>query len=605
MAVLISRISGGASEDMTTPQILSFAVTFVMMAAFVWGRYRYDLVAAAALLLALAVGIVPFDEAFSGFSDDIVIIVGSALLVSAGIARSGIMEVAIKRFVPNISGVRPQLALLVIVVTILSAFVKNIGALAIMIPIAFQFARRSSVSPSIFLMPMAFGSLLGGLMTQVGTSPNIVVSRVREELTGTAFTMFDFTPVGAALAAAGTIFLLLFYWLLPVREKLGGSLNEAINIKNYLTEARIVSASTVLGKTVADLIKLSGGDAIVTSILRNRTMRMTPLPDVVLKVNDILLLEGDPEALDRLVSQGKLSVTGDRVGGDDTASEMVAIEAVIGESSSLIGWSAQRLALYDRFNVNLLAVSRHGERLDRRLAEIQLRLGDVIVLQGNAAAIPEILRELGCLPLAERAILLGSVRKGVVPVTILALAMVATAFGLLPVSVAFFAAAVGMVLFKAIPVREVYQSLDGPILLMLAVLIPVSDSLRSTGATGVIAGELAKLGTILPAPGALTLILVAAMAVTPFLNNAATVLVMAPIAAEFAGDLGYRPEAFLMAVAIGAGCDFLTPIGHQCNTLVMGPGGYRFSDYPRLGLPLSLLVVIVAVPMLMIVWPMN
>lgn len=605
MAVLISRISGGASEDMTTPQILSFAVTFVMMAAFVWGRYRYDLVAAAALLLALAVGIVPFEEAFSGFSDDIVIIVGSALLVSAGIARSGIMEVAIKRFVPNISGVRPQLALLVIVVTILSAFVKNIGALAIMIPIAFQFARRSSVSPSIFLMPMAFGSLLGGLMTQVGTSPNIVVSRVREELTGTAFTMFDFTPVGAALAAAGTIFLLLFYWLLPVREKLGGSLNEAINIKNYLTEARIVSASTVLGKTVADLIKLSGGDAIVMSILRNRTMRMTPLPDVVLKVNDILLLEGDPEALDRLVSQGKLSVTGNRVGGDATASEMVAIEAVIGESSSLIGWSAQRLALYDRFNVNLLAVSRHGERLDRRLAEIQLRLGDVIVLQGNAAAIPEILRELGCLPLAERAILLGSVRKGVVPVTILALAMVATAFGLLPVSVAFFAAAVGMVLFKAIPVREVYQSLDGPILLMLAVLIPVSDSLRSTGATGVIAGELAKLGTILPAPGALTLILVAAMAVTPFLNNAATVLVMAPIAAEFAGDLGYRPEAFLMAVAIGAGCDFLTPIGHQCNTLVMGPGGYRFSDYPRLGLPLSFLVVIVAVPMLMIIWPMN
>lgn len=590
---------------MTTPQILSFAVTFLMMAAFVWGRYRYDLVAAAALLLALAVGIVPFDEAFSGFSDDIVIIVGSALLVSAGIARSGLMEVAIKRFAPKLSGVRSQLALLVIVVTILSAFVKNIGALAIMIPIAFQFARRSNISPSIFLMPMAFGSLLGGLMTQVGTSPNIVVSRVREELTGTAFTMFDFTPVGAAAAAAGTIFLLFFYWLVPVREKVGGSLNEALDIKNYLTEARIVSDSTVLGKTVADLMKLAGGDALVTSILRNRTMRMTPLPDAVLKVNDILLLEGDPEALDRLVSQGKLSVTGDRVGSDDTTSEMVAIEAVIGESSSLIGWTAQRLALYDRFNVNLLAVSRRGERLDRRLAKVELRLGDVVVLRGSAARMPEILRELGCLPLAERAILLGSVRKGILPVVILALAMVATAFGLLPVSVAFFAAAVAIVLFKVIPLRDVYQSLDGPILVMLAVLIPVSDSLRSTGATGVVAGELARLGTLLPASGALTLILVAAMAVTPFLNNAATVLVMAPIAAEFASDLGYRPEPFLMAVAIGAGCDFLTPIGHQCNTLVMGPGGYRFSDYPRLGLPLSFLVVIVAVPMLMIVWPMN
>ncbi|RUZ73845.1 SLC13 family permease [Mesorhizobium sp. M7A.F.Ca.CA.001.14.1.1] len=576
-----------------------------MMAAFVWGRYRYDLVAAVALLLAVAVGIVPFDEAFSGFSDDIVIIVGSALLVSAGIARSGIMEAAIKRFAPKLSGVRSQLALLVIVVTILSAFVKNIGALAIMIPIAFQFARRSNISPSIFLMPMAFGSLLGGLMTQVGTSPNIVVSRVREELIGTAFTMFDFTPVGAAIAAAGTIFLLFFYWLLPVREKHGGSLNEALDIKNYLTEARIVADSTVLGKTVADLMKLAGGDAIVTSILRNRTMRMTPLPDVVLKVDDILLLEGDPEALDRLVSQGRLSVTGDRGGGDDTTNEMVAIEAVIGESSSLIGWTAQRLALYDRFNVNLLAVSRRGERLDRRLAAVELRLGDVVVLRGSAARMPEILRELGCLPLAERAILLGSVRKGIVPVVVLALAMVATAFGLLPVSVAFFAAAVAIVLFKVIPLRDVYQSLDGPILVMLAVLIPVSDSLRSTGATGVVAGELARLGTLLPASGALTLILVAAMAVTPFLNNAATVLVMAPIAAEFASDLGYRPEPFLMAVAIGAGCDFLTPIGHQCNTLVMGPGGYRFSDYPRLGLPLSFLVVIVAVPMLMIVWPMN
>ncbi|MDG4889235.1 SLC13 family permease [Mesorhizobium sp. WSM4887] len=590
---------------MTMPQILSFAVTFVMMAAFVWGRYRYDLVAAAALLLALAVGIVPFDKAFSGFSDDIVIIVGSALLVSAGIARSGIMELAIARFAPKLSGVRSQLALLVIVVTCLSAFVKNIGALAIMIPIAFQFARRSGTSPSIFLMPMAFGSLLGGLMTQVGTSPNIVVSRVREQLTGTAFTMFDFAPVGAAVAAAGMIFLMSFYWLLPVREKLGGALNEALDIKDYLTEARVVGDSTVLGKTVADVIKLAGGDAVVTSILRNRTMRMTPLPDAVLKVNDILLLEGDPAALDRLVSQGKLSVTGDRVNEEVTTSEMVAIEAVIGESSPLIGWTAQRLALYDRFNVNLLAVSRRGQRLDRRLAKVELRLGDVVVLQGNATTMPETLRGLGCLPLAERPILLGSVRKGIVPVVILALAMLTTAVGLLPVPVAFFAAAVGIVLFKVIPLRDVYQSLDGPILVMLAVLIPVSDSLRTTGATALVAAELARFGTVLPAPGALTLILVAAMAVTPFLNNAATVLVMAPVASEFAADLGYRPEAFLMAVAIGAGCDFLTPIGHQCNTLVMGPGGYRFSDYPRLGLPLSFLVVIVAVPMLAIVWPMN
>lgn len=590
---------------MSLDQILSIGVISLMMAAFIWGRFRYDLVAAGALLAAIAVGVVPYDAAFDGFSDDIVIIVGSALLVSAGVARSGIMELAIKRYAPNVSSVRAQVALLVVTVTVLSAFVKNIGALAIMIPIALQFARRSGASPSVFLMPMAFGSLLGGLMTQIGTSPNIVVSRLREEITGTAFTMFDFTPVGAALALVGSIFLVLFYGLLPQRTRENASMHEAIDIKNYVSEAKIVEGSTVLGKPVADLMKLAEGEAVVTSILRSGGVRITPLPDAVLREGDVVLMEGDPEALDRLVAQAKLSVTGGRDGVRGQASEVEVVEAVIGENSMLIGWSAQRLDLYDRFNVNLLAVSRKGERLTERLGTITLKPGDVILLQGNRQALPEILRDFGVLPLAERKILLGSVRRGIVPVLILIAAMGATATGLLPVAVAFFAAAVAMVLFNVIPIREVYASIDGPILVMLAALIPVSDSLRRTGATDVMAGWLAEMGAALPPYGALALILVAAMAVTPFLNNAATVLVMAPIAAGFAAGLDYRPEAFLMAVAIGAGCDFLTPIGHQCNTLVIGPGGYRFSDYPRLGLPLSAIVIIVSVPMLMLVWPLQ
>lgn len=592
---------------LTLPQILSFSVIALMMAAFVWGRFRYDLVAAGSLLLALAVGVVPMDKAFSGFSDDIVIIVGSALLVSAGVARSGIMEFAIQRLAPNVSSVRAQLALLVITVAVLSAFVKNIGALAIMIPIAFQFARRSNVSPSAFLMPMAFASLLGGLMTQIGTSPNIVVSRLRGELTGTPFTMFDFTPVGLALTGMGCIFLILFYWLVPQRERQDVSLHEALDIKNYAAEARVTKDSTVVDKSLGELLKIAAGDTVITSILRSEGLRIAPLPDAVLRVDDILLIEGSQDALDRLVAQSKLSLGDNRKPAkqNGAGSEMTAIEAVIGESSSLIGWSAQRLLLYDRFNVNLLAVSRKGERLDQRLGSITLRLGDIVLLQGNKNTLPEFLREFSLLPLVERPVLLGSVRRGIVPVLILLAAMGSTALGLLPVQVAFFAAAVMMVLFKVIPVRDIYRSLDGPILVMLAALIPVSDSLRHTGATDVIASALAEFGHTLPSYGALGLILVAAMAVTPFLNNAATVLVMAPIAAGFAQNLGYRPEAFLMAVAIGAGCDFLTPIGHQCNTLVMGPGGYRFSDYPRLGLPLSLLVIVVTVPLLMIVWPMQ
>jgi di/tricarboxylate transporter len=282
-----------------------------------------------------------------------------------------------------------------------------------------------------------------------------------------------------------------------------------------------------------------------------------------------------------------------------------AIEGVIGAGSSLIGWSAESLGLFDRFRLNLLAVSRRGTRLRERPSAVQLQLGDVVVLQGSPVSLPGVLRDLGVLPLVERSVLLGSLRSGVVPLLILAAAMGSTATGALPVSVAFFAAAVAMLLFRVVPLRNAYAAMDGPILVMLAALIPVSDSLRRTGASDVLPGWLADIGETLPAYGALALVLIVAMAVTPFLNNAATVLVVAPIAASFAGSLGFQPEAFLMAVAIGAGCDFLTPIGHQCNTLVMGPGGYRFGDYPRLGLPLSGLVVIVAVPMLMLVWSLR
>ncbi len=375
---------------MVINQVLSVAIIALMMAAFVWGRFRYDLVACSALLAALAAGVVPYDAAFSGFSNDIVVIVGSALLVSAGVARSGIMEFAVQRYAPNVTVIRAQLLLLVAVVTILSAFVKNIGALAIMIPIAFQFARKSNTSPSVFLMPMAFGSLIGGLMTQIGTSPNIVVSQMREDITGTAFTMFDFTPVGAALALAGIVFLALFYWLVPLRTRAAGSIHEALDVHNYVTEARVVTDSAINGRTVADLLKYAGGDVVVTSILRSRVLRITPLPDAVLREGDILLIEGPPEALDRVVAQAKLSVTGSReAAGDEGSESSTAIEAVIGEHSSLIGWSAQQLALYDRFSVNLLAVSRKGERISERLGAVTLRLGDVLVLQGNPQRLPE------------------------------------------------------------------------------------------------------------------------------------------------------------------------------------------------------------------------
>jgi di/tricarboxylate transporter len=592
---------------MNTPQALAFALLGAMMLLFIWGRIRYDLVAVLALLAAVALGLVEPDEAFSGFADDIVIIVGSALVISAAVERSGVIEAAINRATSGMRRMGSQLTVLVGTVTFLSAMVKNIGALAMLMPAAFQMAKRSGSSPSCFLMPMAFGSLLGGLITLVGTSPNIIVSRVREEMTGEPFSMFDYTPVGLGLAAAGLLFLRFGYRLLPTNRRAAPTLGEALDIEDYATEAEVPANSPAEELSVAEFRALLEGEVEVTGIHRGARRASIPLPDARIRAGDILILKGEPEALERAIASAGLALEGQhREAADASGSSNVGvIEAVIGRDSILAGAAAGRMELHERHGVNLIAVSRRGERITERLRDIVMCPGDVVVLQGPLDVLPERLRELGCLPLAERQLRLGSARRGLVPIGILAVAMVLTALGWLPVAIAFFGAAALIMLAGALPAREAYGRIEWPILIMIGALIPVSDSLRTTGATDVMAQWLSGIASTLPAWGAVALIMVAAMAVTPFLNNAATVLVMAPIAAGFATDLGYRPEAFLMAVAVGAGCDFLTPIGHQCNTLVMGPGGYRFGDYARLGAPLSLLVVVVGVPLILAVWPLR
>lgn len=586
---------------MTPPQFLSIAVLIGMMLLFVWGRFRYDVVAILALLAALAVGIVKPAEAFSGFSDDIVVIVGSALVLSGAVQRSGVIERVLAALAKRVTRVSSQLLLLAATVGFASALVKNIGALAMMMPAAFSMAKRSRTSPSVFLMPMSFASLLGGLITLVGTSPNIIVSRVREDMTGQPFAMFDYAPVGLTLTVVGLIFLRYAYRLLPSHRNAPATMGQALDVASYVTEVRVGAGSSAIGTELGKLLGRYEGDVSLAALLR-AGLRTMPLPDLRLREDDILILGGAPEVLERVIASDELELVGqDKHDGDDIG----VIEAVVNVDSPLVGETVGHLNLRERMGINLIAVSRSGERLDRRLARITLAAGDLLLLQGRLDRMPDRLAELGALPLAERALRLGSPRTWLLPVGILAAAMVATAMGWVPVAVAFFAGAGLVVAIGALPVREAYTHVEWPILIMLGALIPVSDSLRTTGVTELIGTWLSHTAATLPPWGAVALILAAAMAVTPFLNNAATVLVMAPIAVTFAGDLHYRPEAFLMATAVGAGCDFLTPIGHQCNTLVMGPGGYRFGDYARLGAPLSLLVLLVATPLILWMWPVR
>jgi di/tricarboxylate transporter len=476
-----------------------------------------------------------------------------------------------------------------------------------LMPVAFQLARRSDKPVSAVLMPMSFGALLGGIVTMIGTSPNIIVSRVRQEIVGEPFGMFDFTPVGAGIALAGLLFLVVGYRLLPRGRKGTASIDAAFTLEGYTTEANVPDDSPLAGKTVGDLEKLAEDKVEVILLLRGRNRRYAPPEGTTIKAGDIVLLEGEPDVLERVVAEARLKLARNETNQEvDTPTDDIGVmEAVVGSDSPVVGRTPTQMRLHERYGVDLLAVSRRGERVSDRMRSVKLQPGDVIVLQGNLNTMPEALGDLRCLPLAARDLRLGGSRRGLLSVPVLGIAMVLVSTHAVPVAIAFFGAAVVMLLIRALTLREAYDIMEWPILILLGALIPVSDALRATGGTELIAGWLSAAGDLLPPIGTLALILIAAMAVTPFLNNAATVLVMGPIAASFAAKLGYRPDAFLMAVAIGAACDFLTPIGHQCNTLVMGPGGYRFGDYWRLGLPLSIIVVLVGVPLIAIFWPFQ
>lgn len=588
---------------MNFEQTAIVAIVLTMMAMFVWNRLRYDLVAMLALLASVLVGVVPAAEAFSGFSDDVVMIVAAALLVSGAVARSGIAEYALRPLAPYLKSVRSQVFVLVLAVTVLSTFIKNIGALAILMPVAFQVAKRSGTSPSQLLLPLAFGSLLGGLITMIGTSPNIVVARVRAEIVGEPFRMFDYAPVGGALAALGLVVIVLACGLLP-RRRAAVSLNEAIEIENYVVEARVPASSPVVGQAPRDLEAMGGEKLELASVARETRDAHPPHPDMKLHPGDTLLLKGDPEEIDRVIDRAGLSLDNQSPEAvrDDDPDEVGVIEGVVMSDSMLVGMTPADVRLRARYGLSMIAISRSDEDLTQRLSSIRFRAGDVLVLQGIPDRIAEALKTLAILPLAEREVAFGRSRRRWVPLGVLLAAMVAVALEWLPAAIAFFAASLVLLLAKTLSLREAYEQIEWPVLVLLGALIPVSEAVRSTGVSDLIAERLSAVAGAMPPMGALALVMVAAMAVTPFLNNAATVLMMAPIAASLATALGLKIDAFLMAVAIGAACDFLTPFGHQCNTLVLGPGGYRFGDYWKLGLPLSIMVVAAGVPLIAWVW---
>lgn len=591
---------------MTLQQGLSFGLVGATVLCFIWGRWRYDLIAVGALAVGVVSGLIPLKSAFEGFSNDIVIIIASALVLSAAVSRSGIVDTLMAPLLPRLKTARSQAPVLAAITAVLSMATKNVGALALMMPSALRLARNTGVPASRILMPMSFGSLVGGLAVLVGTSPNIIVSEVRQEALGKPFAMFDFMPVGAALTVMAIAYLAFAYRLLPAGREAAVDIDAALAANAYVTEVEIPDDWAFEQNRVGDLRRAAEDAVAVVAILRGRERIASPHVNRKVQPGDVLLLEGQQQALNELIVKARLRLSDASrpVVMDEPTDEVRVVEAVIGAQSDLIGKTAKGLTLNETYGVNLLGVSRSGYRLAGRLATIRMKAGDILVLQGGEQQLPGALQALGCLPLAEREVRLGGVRHAILPAAILAGAMALVALGVLPVAAGFFAAAVLVVATGALRMREAYASLEGPVLVLVAAMIPVSDTIQKSGGTDLIAAWLSGAFDGMPPLLTLTAMMAVAMLATPFLNNAATVLIVAPIGLGLAERLGLSPDPFLMAVAVGAGCDFLTPVGHQCNTLVLGPGGYRFGDYARLGAPLSLLILLTAPGLIALVWPL-
>jgi len=630
---------------------LVFIVLGLTLVAFAWGRFRYDVVALTALLGSVMLGLVPAEDAFDGFGHPAVITVAAVLVLSRGLEYSGVVDVIADKVMKAGDRLFLQLVLLTATVVVLSGFMNNVGALALMLPVTMRVAREHDTSPSLLLMPLAFGSLLGGLTTLIGTPPNIIISSFRKDMFGEGFGMFSFFPVGAVVALAGLVFIVLLGCrLVPLRAG-KASTEEMFDTANYLVEVKVREGARAAGWTLDRLQHELDETIPVLAVIRDDQRWAGHEFYGALEEGDALMLEAGPDEMKQLEDKAGLSLGAepeleeererqekeqeereqeerdqerresdekaplrrdkdDKDEGKDDEQRIIdteglqLIEAVVSRDSMMINRSVRQLGLHNQYGLHLVAVARQGTRLKKRLHEIRFEPGDIVLLQGGESRLSESLATLGCLPLARRDLPTGEPRRLWLSIGIFAVAILTMILDLLPTAIALSSAAVLSLLVGVLPLREGYRAIDGPVIVLLAAMIPVGEALETSGGAQLIADSLLDLGANWPIVITLAALFIISMTLSNIVNNNAAAVLMAPIAISLAQGFDVSVDPFLMAVAVSASCAFLTPIGHQSNTLVMGPGGYRFADYWKLGLPLSLVVLIVAIPMILLVWPL-
>ena len=590
---------------MTTDQIILFTLFGGVFVLLLWGRYRYDIVAFSALLLGVVLGVVPVDQAFSGFGHSATLVVALVLVVSAGLVRSGAVFLITRTLVDSSRALGGHIALMGGIGGLLSAFMNNVAALALLMPVDIQTARKAGRSPGLSLMPLSFATILGGMATLIGTPPNIIIAAIREESLGAPFQMFDFAPVGGLTAIVGLIFVALVGWrLIPQRAD---AVAQVADLGDYIAELTVPEGSKQIGKRVEELYEdAEKADVAVIGLIRDGKRRYGASRYTVLQAGDALVLEARPDALDEFRTALSLAFSDEKretlLKADGEGLEV--IEAVVPQESRLNGRTAQAVGLAWRQRSILLGISRQGRQIRDQVRKTQVQAGDILLLLVPRNTGPDVLEWLGLLPLADRGLAVTENSKTWLAIGFFGAAVLAASLGLIYLPVALGLVVVAYVLTKTLPIQELYTHIEWPVVVLLGSMIPLGTALETSGGTQLIARGLVDLTQGWPAWAILTVLMIVTMTLSDVLNNTATAIVAAPIGIRMAQELGVNPDPFLMAVAIAASSAFLTPIGHKNNTLVLGPGGYRFGDYWRMGLPLEILVVAVSIPLILIFWPL-
>ena len=593
---------------MTTQQILISGILLLTLIAFVGGRWRYDLVAMFALMCAVIAGVVEPNEAFEGFGHPAVITVAAVLIISSALRNAGVVDEVASRISHLTETPVLHIAALTAVVTVASAFMNNVGALALLLPIALSTAQERKRSPGLILMPLAFGSLLGGMMTLIGTPPNIIVASIRAKESGEPFGMFDFAPVGLPIALVGFAFITLVGWRLIPRARLEFKEDASVMAAGvYLTEALVPANSALVGKTLREIDGLDEDNVEVIGVAGKRRFARAVRAEYQITEEDILILRARSDDLKSFLDRHGLELrsTATPTFIQPSPDNEIMAEGIVRNDSPLIGRGVEFIRRQTGRTLALVGLARQGRPVTQRLRQQVFRAGDVLLLHGDSDSVDQQFGVLGLWPLMRRQINLNRTNKIALASGIFAMAIALGIAGVVTLPVAFILAVGAYVLTGILSTRQIYDDIDWPVIVLLAAMIPVGNALTTTGTTQLVADSLISVSEGLPIPLILTLLLVVTMLLSDVINNAATALVMAPLGIAMANALNVNSDPFLMAVAVGASCAFLTPIGHQCNTLVMGPGGYKFSDYWRMGLPLEILITAISVPTILWAWPLS